>query len=470
MHDWWSTAIYASILIAVLVSFVIIIIVVTLPSTYSPYDQITKRDDADVSTYVSAKPSVTVVVLGDIGHSPRMQYHASSIAAHGGHVTLVGYVDSDIPTDIANNTSITIVPLSSPPANLKTSNKAQFPLFAILKVLFQTWSLYFALSYKSPPTKFMLVQNPPSIPTLLVALVVCHVRNTDLIIDWHNFAHTLLGLKLGDKHPLVRISEVYERLIARYAHAHFTVTKAMARVLKRRYGINATPLYDRPARHFVPLSEPERSTVLHRLPQTAGHAHGLVRQDWRLVVSATSWTPDEDFSVLLDALVAYSATVAMDSHYPKLLVVITGKGPLKSAFEKRVQHLHDATKLVNVRVTTAWLSMSDYAALLGAADLGVSLHTSSSGVDLPMKVLDMFGCGLPVIGYDDYQAWSELVQEGSNGKGFRDASGLTSLLEELFAPGSRDLVDLRIGATKEGMRRWDDEWTVAAKLLNLQHK
>lgn len=44
------------------------------------------------SSSPAQKGSVQIVVLGDIGRSPRMQYHALSIAQHGGRVQLVGFM------------------------------------------------------------------------------------------------------------------------------------------------------------------------------------------------------------------------------------------------------------------------------------------------------------------------------------------------------------------------------------------
>ncbi len=70
------------------------------------------------------------------------------------------------------------------------------------------------------------------------------------------------------------------------------------------------------------------------------------------------------------------------ANLPKLVVIVTGKGPLKAMYEQRMRELD----LRHVAFRTVWLQQADYPVLLGAADLGVCLHTSSSGLDLPMKV------------------------------------------------------------------------------------
>jgi hypothetical protein len=67
---------------------------------------------------------------------------------------------------------------------------------------------------------------------------------------------------------------------------------------------------------------------------------------------------------------------------PRLLFVVTGKGPQRAAYVERMRRLD----LQRVAFRTAWLEAADYPLLLGSADLGVCLHTSSSGFDLPMKV------------------------------------------------------------------------------------
>jgi beta-1,4-mannosyltransferase len=134
-----------------------------------------------------------------------------------------------------------------------------------------------------------------------------------------------------------------------------------------------------------------------------------------------------------------------------------------------IADLKRAGKLPSVTIQTAFLPFADYAKLLACADLGICLHKSSSGVDLPMKVVDMFGAGLPVAAYSAYESFSELVKEGENGCGFETAEELASILKRLLSPaGAVQLSILRQGAVKEGSRRWDEEWdSTVGRVLGL---
>ena len=471
---------------AVTLSLTLTLFLITLPDQYHPdqdqnleQEQGTSnhgRTSASCASSASSTDgrshavlSVQIVVLGDLGRSPRMQYHALSIAKHGGFVEFIGYRESEVPENITNNPRIKVVPIAATPKLLQTSNKLLFLLVAPLKVFWQVWSLYYVLGYRTKPAKWMLVQNPPSIPSLAIAFFICFIRNTKLIIDWHNFGYSILALKLGESHALVRISKIYEIIFSKTASAHFTVTNAMARVLKKSFNEEALPLHDRPASHFRPLTPKQRTSFLRQLSETSQDALAIGSGQTRLLVSSTSWTADEDFTLLLSALVEYSAKAGLNTQQlPKLLVVITGKGPQKQHYLSQIAKLNSEGKLSNVTIRTAWLSVSDYAYLLGSADLGVSLHTSSSGVDLPMKVVDMFGAGLPVVGWSKFEAWPELVTEDVNGRGFGSAGELCELFVELFGDMGVKLSRLREGAMIESERRWDHEWDpIAGRLLGL---
>ncbi|KAI1944592.1 mannosyltransferase [Ophidiomyces ophidiicola] len=452
--------------------------------------------------------SVQIVVLGDIGHSPRMQYHAQSVAKHGGRVTIIGYQVSPPNPDLLSDPLVTIVPLPPPPVLLQTNNAVLFPLLSILKVIQQIWSLWMALAYSSDPAEWMIIQvclsfpvlqsficlsiivapclfkklrfsapfvpqNPPAIPTLLLALLTCWLRNSRLIIDWHNFGFSILALKLGQSHPMVWLMKWYEMTLSRMAFAHFCVSNAMASILRAKMNIGSTVLvlHDRPASLFQPITnQKQRFEFLTSLPETREFAHhALSGKSSELLVSSTSWTPDEDFSLLLQALCQYSTyATTTNTSLPELHVIITGKGPQQRMYLRIVESLIETGKLKKVSITCAWLTIENYARLLACSSLGVCLHTSSSGVDLPMKVVDMFGAGLPVVGWNKYEAWAELVTEGVDGRGFSSAEELSKQLIDLFGQDRSDLESLRHGARNASRRRWGDEWdSVAGKLLRL---
>jgi beta-1,4-mannosyltransferase len=104
--------------------------------------------------------------------------------------------------------------------------------------------------------------------------------------------------------------------------------------------------------------------------------------------------------------------------------------------------------------------------VVGSADLGLCLHRSSSGLDIPMKVADLFGAGVPVCALDYGACLAERVRHGDNGLLFSTGIQLADVLFDLFETFPSDqsrLERLRTGARRSARPTWDEGWAREAK-------
>uniref|UniRef100_F6W713 Chitobiosyldiphosphodolichol beta-mannosyltransferase n=1 Tax=Ciona intestinalis TaxID=7719 RepID=F6W713_CIOIN len=433
--------------------------------------------------YGKKRSKVAVVVLGDVGRSPRMSYHSVSLASHGFDVTLVGYAGS-VPHPLV---------LESKKIRLQFVKEAHvtrgyLPIFTKLELKIYT-SCVSALLYKSHitatyNTTYLLLQNPPCIPSLAICCFLSVCNGSKLIIDWHNYGYSILALSLGENHLMVKVAKcqkvrivskraylMYEEIFGQLSSGNLCVTKAMQEHLFNKWNISADVMHDRAASIFRKLDNEERHKLFLRFgedyPEFATPGKGESRFTHMgelgvsmksdrpaILISSTSWTEDEDFSVLLEALQYYEENTSLD--LPNILCVITGKGPQKSYYQKQIA----AKNWKRVEIITPWLEASDYPKLLGSADLGVSLHTSSSGLDLPMKVVDMFGSSLPVAAIN-FNCLSELVQHNVNGFVFENSAELSKQLVNIFSDFPQDRTTLnRLSKEVEKFRNitWNEAW------------
>jgi beta-1,4-mannosyltransferase len=167
----------------------------------------------------------------------------------------------------------------------------------------------------------------------------------------------------------------------------------MQRHLIQEYGLkNVTTLMDRPPDRYSPLNTSEQAQFLETLPDT----RGIDRRNTKILVTSTSYTADEPLQPLLSALLKYSET--QNLALPRIVLLITGRGSMQDEYRRIIEQSPLAGKDPDAKCTVkmVWLEPQDYPRLLACADLGVSLHTSSSGMDFPMKIVDLFGCGVPV--------------------------------------------------------------------------
>jgi beta-1,4-mannosyltransferase len=430
-----------------------------------------------------------VVVLGDFGRSPRMQYHTLSLSKlEDTEVYVVAYDGSEPLQQIKAAPNVHLAHVPKPPA---WSARLPRVLGLAVKVLHQVFTMLALMLLRLPAPAAILMQNPPAIPTMALLWLVSLCRGAQLVIDWHNYGYTIMQLTYGPRHPLVRLARAYEHFWGRRGRRHFCVTAAMQAHLRDAFGVGgALVLHDRPPEQFRSISLEEKHELLARLgpgileaavgaplPAPGAGQQTLLTQLGRggraearpgrpaLVVSSTSWTPDEDFGLLLEAAQRYDQRRAgaggAGSGLPHLLVLITGRGPQREAYLRRIRGM----ALAGVTFCSVWLEAEDYPRLLAAADLGVCLHTSSSGLDLPMKVVDMFGCALPVCAVR-YACIGELVKERVNGLLFEGPEQLAEQLEELLqgfpARAPAALQALQQGVRREQELRWDANWEAVA--------
>jgi beta-1,4-mannosyltransferase len=392
-----------------------------------------------------------------------MQYHALALADSGRDVEVIAYAGAAPFRVVSDHPRITLHLMRAPIAAARRLPGFVFVAWQLVRLCGQSLKLLWKLLLITGKPDVVLVQNPPAVPTLVIALIAARLRSARLVIDWHNFSHAMLALRLGREHWAVRLLRSHERFFGRRAAAHLCVSRAMQSELRANWQIpGAAVLYDRPAAMFVPTPPPERSALLHRILDGVAPWPDDGRRP-AIIVCPTSWTSDEDISILIQAAARCDEIARQRSAggFGELLILITGRGPLRDHYEPEIRKL----TLHRIQVRTLWLVAEDYARLLGSADLGVSCHRSASGIDLPMKIADLFGAGVPVCALDYGPCLAEQVRHGSNGLLFAEAEQLAAQLYELFEgfPDHTPLLDrLRAQVQSQPRISWREGWNAEA--------
>jgi beta-1,4-mannosyltransferase len=389
-----------------------------------------------------------------------MQYHAVSLAADGGDVDLVGFDGTPPIPAVTGSPRIHVHRLRDRAvSDHARGGVSRFVLASAFRAARQAVRLFLALM-RLPRPDTILVQNPPAVPTLAVSWLVARLRGARLVIDWHNLSHTIAAIRLGDRHRAVRSIARSERRWARRADAHLAVSRAMADWLQREVRVQAAVVYDRPLAVFADASAVDRAALWTKVAAAAS----LPADRIPLVICPTSWTPDEDFDLLLEALERAERTLSrggsLDS--PALAMIMTGKGALKASFEARAAR----RTFRHIALRTLWLEPADYPVLIGMADMGLCLHQSSSGLDLPMKLADFRGAGVPAAAFDYSPVLGEVLSNGKEGVTFRDPGDLANLLAAVAkrsVPADGPLARSHQWLAQHPSERWEDQWRASAR-------
>lgn len=304
------------------------------------------------------------------------------------------------------------------------------------------WRLSRTLLWEIPPPDVMLVQVPPSLPTVPVAVLAARLRRATLIVDWHNLGWSVLALRLGTRHALVRATRYTELALGRRADGHVAVSSVLSRWLAER-GMGPVAVLHDGVSSIRPF--PPARTDLPRDPL--------------VVVAPMGWTRDDDLPLLGEAIRLLTKRIGAATGYRKTLrLIVSGNGPLRADWSPRLRALAGD----GLRIETPDVSVDEYPTLLASAHLGLSIHRSSSAMDLPMKVVEFRAVGLPVLALEDDAPLEEIAPPGCGvlryGSGEELAERLFTMLGEIDAETGL-LARLTAEARSHHPASWETEWT-----------
>src|SRR5262245_40154721 len=110
---------------------------------------------------------VTVLVLGDLGRSPRMQYHALALAQRGVEVDIVAHCGHDPNVAVLQHPLIALHLIAAPAlrARVNDGGAGYLALAAADAIALAARGLH-ALLFRARPPDVVLVQSPPAFPAL----------------------------------------------------------------------------------------------------------------------------------------------------------------------------------------------------------------------------------------------------------------------------------------------------------------
>jgi beta-1,4-mannosyltransferase len=405
---------------------------------------------------------IHIVVIGDVGHSPRMINHCEAAVENGFQVSLVGCLESEVP-NLVSAKKISFF-------ELRSGNYFSQTLPRLLKMLLKGFLLFFQLFYyacfRINRNDKIVIQNPPALPAIAAFLLVKWIKPFKIFVDWHNFGYTLLQPSSISRALYYCVEHAFA---IRHCDGNFSVSFAMKNALVREFGMDYDKIIvckDKPKKEFAKTTESQAVQLMEFLCQSCPEVRRCdffenpKSSTWKgsderpyVLVCATSWTIDERMDILFDAIEHYEKSNTSREIY----LFITGKGPMRLETMKRAQK----KPLCKVKISSLWLSSEHYRQLVGFADFGLSFHASSSGYDLPMKVVDYLAGGIPCFCLRYKCLQEELIQEGENGFLFDDALELSYLLlKHLNVPRSKNVLLSKMKDSIGNMypEKWNSYW------------